>query len=418
MSDENPSPPVDENGVILPDEGGDAAPETADPELPVEELKTAPEPLTPAATGGDVPTGAILEAVPIPQPKKREAEEASPPAGPTMPGLPLWIITAEAEAAAAGAPAPETGTMPAAALKSAPVIDWSKGPAREAVIKAAETLATKAAPLVALPAADQPMTPPSPVTHPPEATPLELVEAAEADRDQVVLQRITKDRRLKLMARVDELLDEIYARLSTSTGQNTLEEVLKLLKTARHTLIENPRDYDTAEYYVYRAKMLLDRFESVRRDSYRWVGLGIFVYEVLLAAVVITGFIFGQPLTDALVARGVPEWAAAPWSTIMAGAAGGIMGALWALAEHTAIKQDFDKQHTMWYLGSPVTGALLGIVLYYMMHAGTWAMGAEVTTSASDRPFLLVLAILVGFQQNVALDLFERFLKLIRPKTT
>ena len=334
--------------------------------------------------------------------------------------LPSWIARAESEPGGAEPAFPAGPPEPIAAedLKAAPDVDLPVG-----VAKAAETLATRAAPLSALPAADKKMEAPSPVFHPEEAKPLKIVEVAQTADEQVVLDRITEPRRVKLMALIDDILDQIYDRLSAETNQRTLEEVLKLLKAARHTLIENPRDYDTAEYYTLRAKTLLDRFQSVRRESYRWVGIVILIYEVLLGVLVILGFIFSESLTGTLIRAGIPEWTVAPWSIAMASACGAVLGALWALVEHAAIRQDFDKQHRLWYYASPVKGFLLGIAIYFMMHAGTLAMGlstpiGEGGTLLEPDWFLLTLAFLIGFQQNVALELFERFVKLIRPART
>jgi len=409
-----PEPPPEESPWEMPDP---VAEPSYKEELMPEKWEVEPEPV-PEIPAEPVEAAAVViptetpEMEPAPQP---EAEAIIPIEPEKAPKLPSWIVEAEAEAKAAVAPTEPAEPIPAADLKAAPVIDWT-----ETVSKTAEALAVKAAPLSALPEAEKPMEPPSPVEHPPESEPLPLVEAPEEDTEEQVMERITGTRRLKLMARIDDLLDDIYNRLSAETGQNTLEEVLKLLKTARHTLIENPRDYDTAEYYTFRAKMLIDRFQSVRRDSYRWTGLALFAYEVALLMIVIVGFVYGKPLTDALIGQGVPDWAVAPWTTMMASAGGAILGALWALVEHTAIKQDFNKQHAMWFLGSPVTGLLLGVVIYFMMHAGTLAMGVSVPAGEGGAPldpdwFLLTLAALIGFQQNVALDLFERFIKLIRP---
>jgi hypothetical protein len=117
------------------------------------------------------------------------------------------------------------------------------------------------------------------------------------------------------------------------------------------------------------------------------------------------------------------DLAYAPWTTMMASTAGGILGALWALVEHVAIKQDFSKQHRLWYFLSPVKGFILGFAVYLIMSAGTLAMGVSTPVSEGGAPlepdwFLLTLAFLIGFQQNVALELFERFVKLIRPAKT
>lgn len=276
-------------------------------------------------------------------------------------------------------------------------------------------------------ASSAPVLVPSPVAHPPEATPLPLVEAPEYAPAETVLERISEGRQAKLMTRVDDLLEQIFEQRSVDTSQDTLEEALKLLKTARHTLIENPRDYDTAEYHTHRAKIVLERFHRVRKDSLRWPGWALAVYQIIFSLLVGLGWGFGGQLLEWVHARGAAEWALSPWFTMMAGAAGGVCGAIWALYQHMSIEQDFDRQHTMWYIGSPFTGALLGAVLFFMVRAGVLAMGLTGSSDlAAELPglsmgdvgdwFVFALTWLVGFQQNVALDLFARFLRLIRPE--
>jgi hypothetical protein len=372
---------------------------------------------------GRQPAEADLARESIPAAPDQPEAEAVPPAEPERDRLPSWLVTAEEEAAAraaaaaAAAPPAAPEPIPAAALKSAPSIDWTGS---DSGAETAEALAWQPAASRAEPEPERAVEIPSPVRHPPEAEPVAVVEAPEKAEEETVLGRITKARQLGLMARIDELLEEIYTRFSAESERNTLEEVLKLLKAARHTLIENPRDYDTAEYYTFRAKMLVDRFQRVRADSYRWTGVAIAIYEVALAVLVVLGWLSSAGIASVLTARGVPEWAFAPWTTMMASAAGAILGALWALVEHVATRQDFSKQYRMWYYVSPIKGLLLGAAIYFMLHAGTLAMEVVTPVSEGGTPldpnwFLQILAFLVGFQQNVALDLFERLVKLIRP---
>jgi hypothetical protein len=356
-----------------------------------------------------------LSAAGVPARPSAPEAEAIPPRELERGRLPSWLVTAEEEAAARAA---------AAALRAAPEpipapsIDWTGSGAEAAA--SAETPGRQAAAVSAVPERPRLMEVPSPVAHPPEAEPVPLVEAPEKAEEEIVLARITEARQLGLMTRIDGLLEEIYARFSAESERNTLEEVLKLLKTARHTLIENPRDYDTAEYFTFRAKMLIDGFQRVRADSYRWTGIAIAIYEVALAVLIILGWLSSAGIANVLSARGVPQWAFAPWTTMMASAAGAVLGALWALVEHVATRQDFSKQYRMWYYVSPVKGLLLGAAIYFMLHAGTLAMEVVTPVTEGGTPldpnwFLQIVAFLVGFQQNVALDLFERLVKLIRP---
>ncbi len=388
---------------------GGTKPETP-PEEPPWEM---PEADVPAG-----PEGAEEAAAAAEEAELSEVEEGvGPPAGELIdapveaapesePKLPSWMAEAEAEADAAGPVDAFAG--PSDHI----VMDWSPGPAEEA-----EDAPKEAAP----PAVEEiKVTIPSPVLKSGVSKPLPMVEAPETVDEEVALGRITEARQLKLMARIDNLLDLIYDRLSAETGQGTLEEVLKLLKTARHTLVENPRDFDTAEYYTHRAKMLLDRFHTVRRDSYGWPGWSLVAYEAVFMLVVALAWVFGERIQDSFLAGGAPEWAVAPWYAMLAGASGGVFGAFWALYKHIANDQDFDRQHTMWYIGSPITGGLAGIAIFFLSHAGALSMG--LTNSGGTQAglvdpnwFLWVVALLAGFKQNVVLDLFARLVKLIEP---
>jgi len=406
--------PLPEPDVTIMAEG--VTPAEPEPEIEAAEIPAEPveaiveEPVVEPA----VEEPAVEEVAPVELEAVPEAELGAVEVTKDQPKLPAWIEEAESEAAAQ----PQEADPTAEDLKAAPVIDWSSMTADEAVEATSEGLAKLAAPFTALPAADAPIDVPSPVLKSEEAKPFPLVEAPETAKETVVMARITEARQQKLMTRIDNLLDHVYDQYSLDTDHGVLEEVLKLLKTARHTMIENPRDYDTAEYYTHRAKLLIDNFHNVRKDSYGWPGWGLVIYETLFMISVGLLWIFGDEIAKFFVSRGAAEWALAPWYAMLAGASGGVFGAFWALYRHIARDKDFSRQYTMWYIGSPITGGLAGISIFFLSQVGVLGMNAGSSGNLSAEIvnpnwFLAAIALLAGFKQNVILDLFARLVKLI-----
>ena len=88
---------------------------------------------------------------------------------------------------------------------------------------------------------------------------------------------------------------------------------------------------------------------------------------------------------------------------------GGVLGGLLSLVRHIAQEQDFDKQHAMWYFGSPWVGAAVGAAVYLFLRAGLLSL----MNSSSDiqSPIVIyVLALLAGYRHNVFTDLVRRIL--------
>jgi len=93
--------------------------------------------------------------------------------------------------------------------------------------------------------------------------------------------------------------------------------------------------------------------------------------------------------------------------TLMWGGVGGIVGGLWSLWKHVARDQDFDKQHTMWYLTQPVMGIILGGVIHLLFMAGVLVIQSGSTSpgaTAAVRWFPSLVACLAGFRQNFAYE--------------
>jgi hypothetical protein len=95
---------------------------------------------------------------------------------------------------------------------------------------------------------------------------------------------------------------------------------------------------------------------------------------------------------------------------MMWGGIGGVTGALISLVKHIAIDQDFDRQHMMWYVASPIVGYGVGAIIFMIIRAGLLSLTGPSNISS---PFIMyVLAWMGGYQQNIFTDIVKRVLKL------
>jgi hypothetical protein len=95
------------------------------------------------------------------------------------------------------------------------------------------------------------------------------------------------------------------------------------------------------------------------------------------------------------------------------GCLGGVIGLWYALVTHIAREQDFDPQHRMWYLNSPLMGIGVGAVSFAILRAGLLSVTGPGQTIAS--PFILyILAWLAGYQHNVFTDIIKRIMKVFK----
>ena len=98
-------------------------------------------------------------------------------------------------------------------------------------------------------------------------------------------------------------------------------------------------------------------------------------------------------------------------STMFWGGVGGVIGALRALIKHTSQEQDFDKQHSLWYLISPLMGAVLGSIIYLVMSVGVIAITSGTSTITSPA-IIYLLSGIAGFKHNVFTSIVNRAIKL------
>jgi hypothetical protein len=92
------------------------------------------------------------------------------------------------------------------------------------------------------------------------------------------------------------------------------------------------------------------------------------------------------------------------------GGLGGVIGAWLSLIRHISKDQDFDRQHTMWYINSPVMGIGVGAVIYLILRAGLLSITGP-NQDITSPLIIYLLAWLAGYQQNVFTGIVKRMLK-------
>ncbi|MBN1667597.1 MAG: hypothetical protein JW862_10930 [Anaerolineales bacterium] len=98
--------------------------------------------------------------------------------------------------------------------------------------------------------------------------------------------------------------------------------------------------------------------------------------------------------------------------TMLWGGLGGVVGALFALKQHVSEDQDFDPQHTMWYIISPPMGIAVAAGVYLVMRAGLLSL---ISSADIQSPIIFyVLGFLSGFRHNVFTDLVRRVLNTLQ----
>ena len=144
-------------------------------------------------------------------------------------------------------------------------------------------------------------------------------------------------------------------------------------------------------------------------------GLPIFIYLLVLGTVCIA--ILAFVLGGAAFATGSElstKYDLQPdliylFTTMVWAGFGGILGGLLSLVRHIAKDQDFDKQHTMWYIGSPWVGAAVGAAVYLFLRAGLLSL-MNSSTDIQSPIVIYVLGLLAGYRHNVFTDLVRRIL--------
>ncbi|HET7090252.1 MAG TPA: hypothetical protein VFL17_16570 [Anaerolineae bacterium] len=241
-----------------------------------------------------------------------------------------------------------------------------------------------------------------------------LTSTGEQVSAEEVLQRIGSERIQGLSMRVDDL----YAQVAGGAMANAEQagEALSNLRTARDKELEDPRQFDEAEYLVNLVQYQINHsasIQQVRNWSYTW-GVVVFIYGVFWLLVFGAGIavsalgLVDQWLTDLALDEQTITTASALFLSVTSGGLGAVMGLLYSLNKHAAIQQDFDRQFLLWYYVQPFLGMLMGVIVNLFLFAGVFLVDA---TGPAIQAIGALLAIATAFRQNYVYAWLESLLR-------
>lgn len=225
-----------------------------------------------------------------------------------------------------------------------------------------------------------------------------------------------RERRAYLDQQVEAMYNRVINELSYFPADAAL--ALKKLSRAHGLVLEEPEQYNTALNEVAEVKMMIIEKQMRRQWSYTW-GLMLFFYALVCFVGLAVGFFFDiNGLTQGAIY--IAEGYTPIWYMTLAGGMGGVVAILVGLAEQISQNQ-FDRQDVMTYLVQPVTGLILGLLMFFIANTGflifgSETMGAERASFSSPQIILIVLAWIAGFRQVDIYTIIDQMLARVLPK--
>ena len=243
-----------------------------------------------------------------------------------------------------------------------------------------------------------------------ESKPPSQSEALPADPEMVKL--LISDEDVKdLWVRAEK------ARLQVNQEINTLpiaRQMLDLIQSGQNELLAGRDHYEESGRFINEVEYRVRLIKLVKKWT-RQFGLPIFVYLIMLGAACISvlAFVFGGSAfatgSELTTTHKLQPDLIYLFTTMVWAGFGGVLGGLLSLVKHIARDQDFDKQHTMWYFGSPWVGAAVGAAVYLFIRAGLLSLMSS-SADIQSPIVIYVLALLAGYRHNVFTDLVRRIL--------
>jgi hypothetical protein len=237
--------------------------------------------------------------------------------------------------------------------------------------------------------------------------------------DEEIARRVGAQRVEALSKRIDQL----YVKVASGaiTEADDASDAMLLLRNARDKELEDPRQYDEAEYLVNVAEYKVTHSTQIRQWSYSY-GIVIFIYGLIWLGLFTAGLIFDEVLFQwfrTAFPGAVPAEATSmvdffgPYETIIWGGIGGILGLLYSLYKHVAIVRDFDRQFVIWYFIQPFMGILTGAIVHLFVVAGIFNLLN--TAGPAVQAFGSLAALSFAFRQNYLYAWIEAVLKRLQP---
>lgn len=246
-------------------------------------------------------------------------------------------------------------------------------------------------------------------------SPLEIVPLPALPADEKMIDRLI------MRARIDRFwqrTEEAQSRINREVNNVELaESLLTLIQQARNYLLAGKENYEEADKLLGEVEHRLDFIPRMRESSRKYAPW-ILVYEV--AWLILLGgmfyFVNIAPVALLMTRTVMSINIAQLINSMIWGAMGGVVGALFVLWRHVSERQDFDHQHALWYYTNPILGVPLGAFIFVLVQAGFFTLTAGSTETPVINSALVVylLAWVAGFRQNLVYDLVRRILDVFR----
>jgi len=227
----------------------------------------------------------------------------------------------------------------------------------------------------------------------------------------IVKQLVTSQRIRDLWNQMDALQEEVIQNVGAD--RTSTDNYQQDLLYASSLLLQSADKYDEAREVVYRVRADLNRERKVADDIKRWRPALLAYYAIWFLFVVIVSHF--DPQFRALVPDSVPILKLA-YPPILFAVLGSLFNGVMALNQHTTLQKDFDSAFVTWYLINPVVGGLLGLIVFvFFVVTGTSftpTLISDPNIASTQSPLVIwLLAFIVGWQQNTAVQLLNGFLK-------
>ena len=238
-------------------------------------------------------------------------------------------------------------------------------------------------------------------------------------KQEASLEEVQKRIGLEHIKALSKRIDDLYTQLAGGAiaNEDSAGVALVSLRTARDKELEDPRQFDEAEYLVNLVQYQISRstsIQKVRRWSYSW-GVPVLLYGsfwliVFGAGVALSALgLIGKWLTDFGLGEELVATSSALFLSVMAGGLGGVLGLLYSLVRHASVQQDFDRQFLLWYFAQPLLGILMGTIVHLFLVAGL--LQAFNATGPIAQAIGALGALAAAFRQNYVYAWMESLLK-------
>lgn len=221
---------------------------------------------------------------------------------------------------------------------------------------------------------------------------------------------IPNDRVEELWERADRLQQEVFQHINElSVAQDLLEQV----RSAKNLILSDKANYEEAERALNEVEYRI--IYSTRFKKWSFLGYLLLIYEIAFGAgaVYVLLLLLRAGETGLGLSGGALLSSGEVYIGIIAalfGCLGGVAGALFALWRYMT-EERFNPQFSIWYVTQPIIGLTIGIVIYIIVKIGFNITAGNATAEVGSPLIPSLLAYLVGFQQNVFLDLAKQVFK-------